>query len=72
MAINRPAAAVFALLMAAGSAPSQAVELKVSRDALERTLKQQLFSGPDGRYYLKGSAQTPCYVYGDDPLPAGS
>ena len=30
--------------------PAAAVELKISRDALERTLKQQLFSGPDGRY----------------------
>jgi hypothetical protein len=43
------------------------VELKVSRDALERTLKQQLFSGPDGRYYLKGNAQTPCFIYAEDP-----
>ena len=33
---------------------SRGVELTVSRDALERTLKQQLFNGPDGRYYLKG------------------
>ncbi len=44
-----------------------AVELRVSRDALERTLKQQLFGGPDGRYYVKGNAQTPCYTYADDP-----
>jgi hypothetical protein len=56
-----------ALLIAAVSAPqSSAVELKVSRDVLQRTLKQQLFSGPNGRYYLKGTAQTPCYVYADD------
>lgn len=46
--------------------PSHAVELKVSRDAIQRTLKQQLFSGTGGRYYLKGNAQTPCYVYADD------
>jgi hypothetical protein len=46
---------------------SHAVELKISRDALERTLKQQLFSGPDGRYYLKGSAASACYVYAEDP-----
>ena len=39
------------LLLAGGLAPSSAVELKVSREALERTLKQQLFSGPNGRYY---------------------
>jgi hypothetical protein len=56
-----------ALLIAAMSAPrSGAVELKVSRDVLQRTLKQQLFSGPNGRYYLKGNAQSPCYVYADD------
>jgi hypothetical protein len=34
---------------------------------LERTLKQQLFSGPDGRYYLKGGAQTACSVSAEDP-----
>jgi hypothetical protein len=46
---------------------SYGVELKVSRDALERTLKQQLFSGPQGRYYLKGSARSACYVYAENP-----
>jgi hypothetical protein len=51
---------------------SSAVELKIGRDALERTLKQQLFSGPDGRYYLKGSAATACYVYAEDPRVAFS
>ncbi len=40
-------------------------ELRVSREALERTLRQQLFSGPDGRYYLKGSAKSGCWVYAD-------
>ena len=54
------------LLAACAAAPSGAVQLKVSRDTLARTLKQQLFSGPNGRYYLKGNAQTPCYVYADD------
>ncbi|HEY0256930.1 MAG TPA: hypothetical protein VGC39_05770 [Candidatus Methylacidiphilales bacterium] len=54
------------LLLASAVAPSCAVELKVSRDVLQRTLKQQLFSGPNGRYYLKGTAQTPCFVYADD------
>jgi hypothetical protein len=42
------------------------VELKVNRDVLERTLRQQLFSGPNGRYYLKGNAQTPCSIYAED------
>jgi len=54
------------LLAVLVTAPLGAVELKVSRDALQRTLKQQLFSGPDGRYYLKGDAKSPCYVYADD------
>lgn len=44
-----------------------AVELKVSRQALQRTLQQQLFNGPGGRYYLKGSATTACFVYAEDP-----
>jgi len=43
------------------------VELKVSREALERTLREQLFNGPNGRYYLKGTAQTPCSIYAEDP-----
>jgi hypothetical protein len=55
------------LLALLGTSRLGAVELKVSREALERTLKLQLFGGPDGRYYLKGSAQSPCFVYADDP-----
>lgn len=55
------------LLAAIGGSRLGAVELKVSREALERTLKQQLFNGPDGRYYLKGNAQSPCFVYADLP-----
>jgi hypothetical protein len=53
--------------MAALGRPAQAVELKMSRDALERTLKQQLFGGPDGRYYLKGTAKSACSVYAEKP-----
>lgn len=59
--------AISFLLAAAGVLHSYAVELKVSRESLERTLKFQLFNTPDGRYYLKGNAQTPCYIYADDP-----
>lgn len=44
-----------------------AVELKVSREALERTLKLQLFGSPDGRYYLKGRATSACFIYAEDP-----
>jgi len=43
------------------------VELRVSRAALERTLTQQLFSGRDGRYYLKGDSKSACWVYAEHP-----
>jgi hypothetical protein len=42
-------------------------ELTVSRDALQRTLKQQLFSGPNGLYYLKGDPQSACSITAEDP-----
>jgi len=35
--------------------------------ALERTLRAQLFNGPEGRYYIRGDASSPCYVYADSP-----
>ena len=54
------------LLLGAVALPCGAVELRVSREALERTLKQQLFGGADGRFYLKGSERTACSVYADD------
>jgi hypothetical protein len=47
--------------------PCAAVELKISRQALERTLTQQLFSAANGRYYLKGNPQSPCFVYAEEP-----
>ncbi|MDR3755074.1 MAG: hypothetical protein P4K78_14760 [Terracidiphilus sp.] len=50
-----------------GIAPCRAVEITVSRQALERTLKQQLFSGPDGRYYLKGNPHSACFIATEDP-----
>jgi len=55
------------LTMLAGVAPCRGVELTVSRQALERTLKQQLFSGPDGRYYLKGNPHSACFIATEDP-----
>jgi hypothetical protein len=56
-----------ALLLASGAVSCSAVELKVSREALQRTLKEQLFNGPNGRYYLKGSPQSPCSIYAEEP-----
>ena len=53
-----PAKAVSLLFLSAGlvvglnlanPTPAHAVEMRVSRDALERTLRQQLFAGPNGR-----------------------
>ncbi len=55
------------LLVAAALPHCGAVELKVSRDVIERTLKLKLFSSPDGRYYLKGSPTSACSVYAEDP-----
>lgn len=54
-------------LVTIAPAPAGAVEMRVSRDAIERTLKQQLFAGPDGRYYLKGSPKSACFTYVEDP-----
>jgi len=59
--------ALILLAFVALPAAGWAVELKVSRAALDRTLKQQLFSGPDGRYYLKGDARSACSVYAYEP-----
>jgi hypothetical protein len=55
------------LVLFGGVTMSRGVELTVSRDALERTLKQELFSGPDGRYYLKGNAHSACFISTEDP-----
>jgi hypothetical protein len=53
------------LFFAARSA--SAIEVKISAQALERTLRTQLFNGPQGRYYIKGNATSACYVYAESP-----
>ncbi|HEV2487386.1 MAG TPA: hypothetical protein VGT08_17815 [Terracidiphilus sp.] len=67
--LRLPAAGMLLIVgcLAGGLAQAHAVEMKVSRDAIERTLKQQLFGGPDGRYYLKGSEKSACFTYVEDP-----
>jgi hypothetical protein len=55
-----------ALLFSADRTAS-AIEVKVSAQALERTLRTQLFNGPQGRYYIRGDARSACYVYADSP-----
>ena len=46
---------------------ARAIEVKVSAKALERTARAQLFNGPDGRYYMRGNATSPCSVYAEQP-----
>ena len=53
-------------LLLSASTACRAVELKISAEALERTLKTQLFT-TDGRYYMQGNAHTACYAYAQDP-----
>ncbi|MDE3106237.1 MAG: hypothetical protein KGK08_13790 [Acidobacteriota bacterium] len=55
------------MLLCATARPASALDVKVSANALERTLRTQLFNSPDGRYYLRGTADSPCYVYAEDP-----
>ena len=46
---------------------ARAVEVKISAQALERTLRAQLFNAPDGRYYMRGDRSSACYVYTEQP-----
>lgn len=55
-----------ALLFSATRAAS-ATEVRVSAQALERTLRTQLFNGPQGRYYIRGDATSACYLYAESP-----
>lgn len=55
-----------ALLFSAARTAS-AIEVKISSQALERTLRAQLFNGSEGRYYMRGDINSACYVYADSP-----
>ncbi|HSY67598.1 MAG TPA: hypothetical protein VK813_03095 [Edaphobacter sp.] len=57
---------LFALLFSAAHSAS-AIEVQVSAQALERTLRTQLFNGPQGRYYIRGDATSACYVHAESP-----
>ena len=59
--------ALIVMLLGSGGTMASAVEVKVSEQALERTLRAQLFSGRDGRYYMRGDATSACYVYAESP-----
>ena len=58
---------VAAIALAALTATAHAIEIRISAKALERTLAQQLFTGPDGKYFIKGTDGKPCYVYAQSP-----
>ena len=58
---------VLVLAMTAGVGSARALNVTISAQALERTLRAQLFSGPDGRYYMRGDANSPCFVYAENP-----
>ncbi|MEG9437962.1 hypothetical protein JAO29_17590 [Edaphobacter sp. HDX4] len=55
------------ILLLAALVPAHATDVSISAQALERTLKTQLFNAPDGRYYLRGDARSACYVYAEKP-----
>jgi hypothetical protein len=55
------------LIAAGGAGTACAIEVKISAQALERTLQAQLFSGPGGRYYIRGGATSACFVYAEAP-----
>jgi hypothetical protein len=54
-------------ICAVSTLPAHALEVKISAQAIERTLKAQLFSGPEGRYYIRGNATSACFVYAEQP-----
>jgi hypothetical protein len=51
----------------ASARPAHGIDVKISTAALDRTLKAQLFTAADGRYYVRGDASSPCFVYADNP-----
>ncbi len=53
--------------LAALSPQARATEVGISAQALERTLKTQLFNSSDGRYYLRGDNKSACFVYAENP-----
>jgi len=54
-------------LLSSAARTASAIEVRVSAQALERTLQTQLFNGPQGRYYIRGDAHSACYVYAESP-----
>ncbi len=55
------------LLLVAAVRPAHAVEVKISAQALERTLRAQLFNAPDGRYYMRGDRTSATRSHRNEP-----
>jgi hypothetical protein len=58
---------VVILALAALPAGLRAMQLTVGPDPLQRALQKQLFSAPDGRYYLRGNRTSGCFLYAQNP-----
>jgi hypothetical protein len=58
---------VLTALLVGLSCPAHAITVRISTQALERTLQKQLFKDPSGRYYFRGAAGIGCYAYAEDP-----
>ncbi|MEO6911980.1 MAG: hypothetical protein ABI158_13770 [Edaphobacter sp.] len=58
---------LFCALLFSSTRAASAIEVRISSQALERTLRAQLFNGPEGRYYMRGNIKSGCYVYADSP-----
>ena len=52
---------------ATASLPAHAIEIRISAQSIERTLQAQLFNGAEGRYYMRGTPTSACYVYAEQP-----
>lgn len=61
------AVGAWGLLFCVFATPASAIEVRVSAQALERTLRAQLFHGAEGRYYIRGDAGGACSVYAEQP-----
>ena len=65
--MHPPKLALSVLCLSLLSIPAHAAEIRISPQAFERTLRTQLFNTPDARYYIRGTATSPCFVYADNP-----
>lgn len=58
---------IFLLFLLVCACPAWGMQLAVGAQPLQRALAKQLFSAPDGRYYLRGNRTSACYLYAQNP-----